>query len=294
MSTKKVYQYDLYGNFLKEHNSMTKASKDAGVQISGISLCCNGKSHQANGFQFSFIKHKKMPRLDDYIVEYPKDSFSVDILNEAMKNRTKDYVAILSGPEEECWEIISHKSKGSNEFDTYPRIRYKGKREKISRVIYTLVHKKEIGKGNVIMHACDNPACVNPKHLIEGTQKENVLDMLKKGRAVKPPRTYDLPDNIVLQVFNSNESYRYLAEKYNISEQTVSDIKTGKNYSSVTKKEWSNSLLKETEVIEIYNSKEKGKVLAVKYNVHESTISAIRKGRNWAHITKHKENVLNG
>lgn len=294
MSTKKVYQYDLYGNFLKEHDSMTKASKDTEVQISGISLCCNGKSPQANGFQFSFTKHKKMPRLDDYIVEYPQNSFSVDILNKAAKNRSKDYVAILSGPKKECWEVISHKSKGSEEFDVYPRMTYKGKRQKVSRVIYMLIHKKEIKKGNVVMHTCDNPACINPKHLIEGTQKENVLDMINKERGVNPPRTYDLSSDVVLQVFNSSKPYSYLSEKYNISKQTISDIKTGKNYSLITGKKWENSLLKKSEVLEIYNSKEKGKVLAMKYDVHESTISAIRSGRNWTHITKDKEGVLNG
>ncbi|PCI04596.1 MAG: hypothetical protein COB78_09905 [Hyphomicrobiales bacterium] len=39
-----------------------------------------------------------------------------------------------------------------------------------------------IQNGNVICHACDNPNCVNPNHLFEGTQKDNMQDASRKGR----------------------------------------------------------------------------------------------------------------
>lgn len=34
----------------------------------------------------------------------------------------------------------------------------------------------------VIMHSCDTPLCVNPKHLVLGTQLENNRDCTAKGR----------------------------------------------------------------------------------------------------------------
>lgn len=49
------------------------------------------------------------------------------------------------------------------------------------RIAYIITHGDIPNKG-VIMHSCDNPRCVNPKHLTAGTQYENIHDMISKGR----------------------------------------------------------------------------------------------------------------
>lgn len=74
-----------------------------------------------------------------------------------------------------CWLWQGTKAKG------YGRLNIDGKRVYAHRFSYS-VSKGILEPSQVIMHTCDNPSCVNPDHLVQGTQKDNVLDMINKGR----------------------------------------------------------------------------------------------------------------
>lgn len=55
------------------------------------------------------------------------------------------------------------------------------------RVALSLALGRPIREGMFANHHCDNPGCVRPRHLYEGTSQDNVNDMNERGRAVKPP-----------------------------------------------------------------------------------------------------------
>lgn len=40
--------------------------------------------------------------------------------------------------------------------------------------------------GQIALHSCDNPSCVNPGHLSWGTYKQNTAEKIARGRANSP------------------------------------------------------------------------------------------------------------
>lgn len=56
------------------------------------------------------------------------------------------------------------------------------------------IHHGEIPIGQLVLHSCDNPACVNPAHLSLGSNQENHSQKAQRGRGRK--NSLGLPSNI--------------------------------------------------------------------------------------------------
>jgi hypothetical protein len=63
----------------------------------------------------------------------------------------------------------------------YGMCKHEGKEQRAHRLLY-FTQNPQADTSLVIMHSCDNPACVAPSHLTLGTVRDNVLDMHAKGR----------------------------------------------------------------------------------------------------------------
>ena len=51
------------------------------------------------------------------------------------------------------------------------------------RVAWQIHNGRQLRPSEVVCHSCDNRACCNPAHLWVGSQRDNVQDMIGKGRA---------------------------------------------------------------------------------------------------------------
>lgn len=84
-----------------------------------------------------------------------------------------------------CWLWIGGKSRGGYGSFGLPKGGNMPKRPVLAHRFVWEVTFCQIPPGLKVCHSCDNPACVNPKHLLLGSQLANLRDARQKLR-LKP------------------------------------------------------------------------------------------------------------
>lgn len=89
------------------------------------------------------------------------------------------------------------------------------------------------------MHVCNNPSCVRPDHLREGTQKENIAMAVEARRMAKGSRngSAKLEDEQVREILwrykAKGESQAAIARDYGVSQVQVSRIVLGQSWGHI-------------------------------------------------------------
>lgn len=132
------------------------------------------------------------------------------------------------GPDDVCWEwMAGTNSKGYGVIGKGRRVDGLDYAHRVSYMTYV----GDIPDGHDVCHSCDNPKCVNPKHLFVGTRKDNMQDCVSKGRTNKPigeshPKAL-LTEKDVLRIRASNETNKALAKKYQMSVSGIRSARVG-------------------------------------------------------------------
>ena len=125
-----------------------------------------------------------------------------------------------------CWTWI-----GAAVPRGYGRFYWNGKPRYAHRVSLELAGRA-VPEGAVVMHTCDNPRCVNPKHLKVGTQSENMRDASRKGRIAgmqdwsgeRNPRA-KLSGAATAEISASPEPTKILADRFGVSSVRIQQIR---------------------------------------------------------------------
>jgi HNH endonuclease len=133
----------------------------------------------------------------------------------------------------ECWLWGKATSNG------YGRIMFDGtgRLEYAHRVSFYLAHGRLPSEDT--RHSCNTPLCVNPAHLVEGTRKQNMEDMVTSGRSNVGTRNpnHKLDWERVTQARAAHAqgtSARQLAMRNGVSERTMRQCLAGETWKMET------------------------------------------------------------
>lgn len=135
----------------------------------------------------------------------------------------------------DCWIWIGGKTR-----DGYGQIKFNGSTRRAHRVIWELTFGA-IPPNTHVLHKCDNPSCVNINHLFLGTDRDNTIDKVSKGRTNPSQEEQHWKAKLnreqVRQIrLGKTQGYTgtELAAKYGVSKYAIYDIWKGKNWKNVT------------------------------------------------------------
>ena len=131
-----------------------------------------------------------------------------------------------------CWLVTSHRPRGGGYIPIC--------RDGVIRYLHRVMYEQAAGlipSGMNVLHKCDLPECINPSHLFLGTQADNVRDMTRKGRhgdvtGEKNPSA-KLTAEQVREIRRDNRTLMPIAEKYNVTMATISDVKRRETWSTI-------------------------------------------------------------
>ena len=146
----------------------------------------------------------------------------------------------MSGGADACWNWLGYvRPKG------YGICSFRSAEYKAHRVAFFLEHGR-INEKLFVLHSCDNRRCCNPRHLKQGTPKQNAHDAVKKGRNI---RLHGEQNDMVKLTRKQVKSIRkmlkdkadgkcslfqyQIARYHGVSEATVSYLKNGGRWNYV-------------------------------------------------------------
>lgn len=117
----------------------------------------------------------------------------------------------------------------------YGELRYEGRVERAHRVAFAEANGLTMAQlaGVLIRHSCDTPLCIEPEHLLVGTNQDNSDDKLSRGRQARGDghgasvlTEIDIAE--IVTRLRCGEYQKAIAELFGVSRSAVMHIVSGK------------------------------------------------------------------
>lgn len=130
----------------------------------------------------------------------------------------------MSGGADACWPWTKDLHNGR------PYFSVGGRKRLVYRIIYEMKHGVELQTKELIRHTCDQPKCCNPAHMLVGSHKENMGDMVDRDR-------HGLSRHVVRAIYSlakEGRTHQEIADLYGISREAVVKIANRKRHANDT------------------------------------------------------------
>jgi len=168
-----------------------------------------------------------------------------------LQSMASQFICVASP--DKCWKWIGKTLK-----DGRGSMYVKGRTITAPRIVWALSTGAWPPADMFVCHSCDNPNCVNPKHLFLGTNQDNLKDAARKGRLynqrhpmasffAKPESNKFRPNGerhgsakltdedakTIRKLLAEGATQLSMANRYNVSRKAIWLLKEGKTWSKI-------------------------------------------------------------
>ena len=135
-----------------------------------------------------------------------------------------------------CWYWTGPPSTGG-----YGHATWAGRVHQAHRVAWAITYNDGNVPTRCVLHRCDTPACVRPDHLFLGTRRDNIADMVAKGRQRgalgenNPKAKLTTQQVLAIREARGRVFQRDLAKQYNVCIRTIQLVQLGHQWTNVTR-----------------------------------------------------------